>query len=331
MQKTCKNEHCKRKFDKASPSDLCQACSAAFQSGETQAQRRIDLYEEKIRELEEENVTIQTRLESLETWALKINESVGHDAFSRDKEKISLQSKPRSERKCKVCKESFSKNCELENHLVTIHASEKIHACQTCGKTFVLKWRLEKHLGIHQENVKTCQYFNEGKECPFEDIGCKFSHNETNVATVVTRNKTTKVISTDSTTVGVNDIFDSTKNNVEEVNEKHDNEEATNKLEEGGHNTGNGVSNEMYVDPSTSSFPLEKSQPFFELDNPNVYPPIVYPTQTVYPQNPRIVYPQSSHIMYPQNLQTRPAGASSLPSIDELFPPHSNPSAFWRY
>ena len=71
MQKTCKNEHCKRKFDKASPSDLCQACSAAFKSGETQAQRRNDFYEEKIRELEEENVTIKTRLESLENWALK--------------------------------------------------------------------------------------------------------------------------------------------------------------------------------------------------------------------------------------------------------------------
>ena len=193
----------------------------------------------KKRSLGEENVTIQTRLESLETWALKINESVSYDAFSRDKEKISLQSKLRGERKCKVCKESFSKNCELENHLVTIHASEKTHACQTCGKTFVLKWKLEKHLGIHQESVKTCKYFNEGKECPFEDIGCKFSHKETNVAAVVTRNKTTKVKSTDSTTACVNDIFDSTKNNVEEVDEKHDNEEATNKLE----CTGNGVSN----------------------------------------------------------------------------------------
>ena len=191
---------------------------------------------------------------------------------------------------------------------------------------FVLKWRLEKHLGIHQASVKTCKFFKEGKECPFEDIGCMFGHKETNVTADVTRNKTTAL-----TTVGVDDIFDSTKNNVEEVDGKHDNEEAINKLEEGGHNTGNGVNSEIYVDPSTSSFPLEKSQPFFDLDNPNVYPPIVYPTQTMYPQNPRIVYPQNPHIMYPQNLQIRQAGASSLPSIDELFPPHSNSSAFWRY
>ena len=88
MQKTCKNEHCKRKFDKASPSDLCQACSAAFKSGETQTQGKNDHFVKKIQELEAENLTFKTRLESLENWALKITENVGHDAFNRDKEII---------------------------------------------------------------------------------------------------------------------------------------------------------------------------------------------------------------------------------------------------
>ena len=188
MQKTCKNEYCKRKFDKTSLSDLCHACGAAFKSGETQSQGRNDLYEKKIRDLEDENLSIKTRVELLENWASKITESKGHDALS--------------ERKCKLCKETFSKNCELENHMVVTHASEKPHACETCGKTFVLKWRLEKHLSIHQESVKTCKFFKEGKECPFEEIGCKFGHinKETNVAAVVTRNKTTLVKRTDSTT-----------------------------------------------------------------------------------------------------------------------------------
>ena len=227
MQKTCKNEYCKRKFDKTSLSDLCHACGAAFKSGETQSQGRNDLYEKKIRDLEDENVSIKTRLESLENWALKITESKCHDALS--------------ERKCKLCKETFSKNCELENHMVTIHSSEKTYACETCGKTFVLKWRLEKHVGIHQEYVKTCKFFKGGEECPFEDIGCKFAHfdKETNVATVVTTNKTSQVKSTASKTVkDVNSIFDLTKYSMEEVVEKHDNEEATNKLEEAVDNTG---------------------------------------------------------------------------------------------
>ena len=277
----------------------------------------------KIQELEAENLTFKTRLESLENWALKITENVGHDAFNRDKEIISFQSKLGGKRKCKVCKETFSRNCELENHMVNIHASEKTHGCETIGKTFVLKWRLEKHLAIHEESVKTCKFFKEGKECPFEDIGCKFSHididKERRVAAVVTRNETMIVKSTASTTLV----------------EKHDDEEATDKkVEEGGTNTGNG---ERYLDPNISLYPLEKSQPFFDLDNPNVYPPIVYPQniQTVYHQNPCTVYPQNPHIMYPQDLKTRTAGTSSLPSFDEIFPPHyipprSNSSAFWK-
>ena len=123
---------------------------------------------------------------------------------------------------------------------------------------------------------------------------------------------------------------------MEELVEQHDNEEANDQCEERGTNTGN---SERYLDPITFSPPVEKSQQFFDLDNPNVYPPVVYPhyTQTVYPQNPCTVYPQNPHIMYPQDLQTRPAGTSSIPSIDEIFPPHynipprSNSSAFWRY
>ena len=62
MQKTCKNEHCKRKFDKTSPSDLCQACSAAFKSGESQTQGKNDLYVKKIRDLEVENLSIKLDL-----------------------------------------------------------------------------------------------------------------------------------------------------------------------------------------------------------------------------------------------------------------------------
>ena len=134
------------------------------------------------------------------------------------------------------------------------------------------------------------------------------------------------------------DPVDLTKYSMEEVVEKHDNEEATNKLEEGGNMTGNVVNSERCLDPSTSSSHLEKSQPFFDLDNPNVYPPIVYPqnTQAVYPQNTHVVYPQNPNIMYPQNPKTRTAGTSTLPSIEEFFPPHyippgSSSSGFWKY
>ena len=40
MQKTCKSEVCKRKFDKNSISDMCPACEHAYKSGESHSQRR---------------------------------------------------------------------------------------------------------------------------------------------------------------------------------------------------------------------------------------------------------------------------------------------------
>ena len=269
----------------------------------SQSSDRIDLLLKKIQELEVENLTNKTRLEDFK----KIKPD--HDAFNRGEEIIPAQSNLRSEKeqsiKCKLCKETFSKNCELEKHTVTIHDSEKTHACETCGKTFVLKWRLKKHLGIHQGSVKSCKFFKEGKECPFEDIGCKFDHvnKEMNTDKVVTvRDKTTTVKST-APTVEVNNIFDSTKNNVKKVAEERDNEEAVKMLAEGGDNTGNDAN--------------KKSQAFFDLDNPHVYPPIVYPqnTRTVYHQNPQIVY--HPHIVYPQNHQTTTAGTSLQAMLSE--------------
>ena len=89
--------------------------------------------------------------------------------------------------RCKICKESFSKNSELEKHLVNIHGSKKTYSCENCDKTFLLKWRLNKHIGIHQDdNIRICKFFKDGKDCPFEDVGCKFGHKSEEVVT--TRN-----------------------------------------------------------------------------------------------------------------------------------------------
>ena len=49
--------------------------------------------------------------------------------------------------------------------------------CNICKKGFVLKWRLQKHMKIHNnKNCQPCHYFNNGKMCPFEELGCKFLH-----------------------------------------------------------------------------------------------------------------------------------------------------------
>ena len=79
-----------------------------------------------------------------------------------------------SQAKCTQCEKTFSKNCELERHIID-HHDYKPFDCEKCGKTFVLRWRLRKHLSGH-ETQTLCHYFNNDKECPFEKIGCKFRH-----------------------------------------------------------------------------------------------------------------------------------------------------------
>ena len=90
---------------------------------------------------------------------------------------IHIQEKHGTRRKCKLCDETFDQTYKLELHLKT-HEVETFK-CERCDKTFQLKWRLEKHKKGHEMvNVKFCHYFNNKKVCPYEEIGCMYSHAE---------------------------------------------------------------------------------------------------------------------------------------------------------
>ena len=81
---------------------------------------------------------------------------------------------------CNLCETTFSQNFDLELHFQSEHNTEKKFKCDKCEMRFVLKWRLQKHVGIHEEknssNMKYCHYFNNDKKCPFETLGCIFKH-----------------------------------------------------------------------------------------------------------------------------------------------------------
>ena len=80
--------------------------------------------------------------------------------------------------RCKDCEKSFVKSSDLETHVKRFHCDTTLYKCDDCSKTFVLEWRLRKHKDIHEENAnrKNCHYYNNMKECPFEDLGCMFMH-----------------------------------------------------------------------------------------------------------------------------------------------------------
>ena len=76
-----------------------------------------------------------------------------------------------------MCDEKFQRNCDLELHIKALHKVPKSFECSKCDKTFVLSWRLKKHQEIHTSNVtRFCHYYNNNKECPFEELGCMFLH-----------------------------------------------------------------------------------------------------------------------------------------------------------
>ena len=63
-----------------------------------------------------------------------------------------------------------------------MHEQERKYPCDVCGKQFVLEWKLKKHANVHEENTKLCNYFICKKSCPYEDIGCKYSHDDSDKA-----------------------------------------------------------------------------------------------------------------------------------------------------
>ena len=78
-----------------------------------------------------------------------------------------------------LCDIVFSRNSDLKFHLATYH-QKKCFKCEKCEMSFVLKWRLQKHVGKHEEkkkvNMKFCHYFNNDKDCSFETLDCMIKH-----------------------------------------------------------------------------------------------------------------------------------------------------------
>ena len=83
---------------------------------------------------------------------------------------------PETRTSCQYCGQSFDEHWKLESHLVE-HEEAEQYPCNICNKSFQTSWRLGKHLENHdRKNVKVCKYFKKGHYCPFEKVGCKFSH-----------------------------------------------------------------------------------------------------------------------------------------------------------
>ena len=158
--------------------------------------------ETRITKLEVDEKTSKSRIESLESWIQKHDEKLkeigergekDHENIEMLKKKlVSLEGVPkhtkdktRIEKKCKHCEQTFSRNCDLEKHMDEHEETGKGFKCNTCEKTFYLKWRQNKHEKNHHTiGVNHCRYFSHQEPCPYEAIGCKFLHVQSEVCSL---------------------------------------------------------------------------------------------------------------------------------------------------
>ena len=79
---------------------------------------------------------------------------------------------------CEECDKSFKSESGLEVHMNKEHVA---YECNECGKVFDFEAVLERHTEAVHESVRLfCHYFNNKKECPFEEQ-CIFLHEESEI------------------------------------------------------------------------------------------------------------------------------------------------------
>ena len=116
---------------------------------------------------------------SLEVDLLSMKSQNLKGKTQQNSERRSEQVLVEAKKSCQFCASTFQKNCDLEKHVKEEHESAEMdYKCDICNKEFYLEWRWKKHAVIHAGNVKYCHYYNNGKACPYEEIGCMFLHME---------------------------------------------------------------------------------------------------------------------------------------------------------
>ena len=118
--------------------------------------------------LKEDLSKVTMKIETVEDKILKLNEE--YLEISKMKNKV------RNNVKCTYCDDIFQSYSCLERHILDEH-SPTISECDKCDFVCYTEWRLKKHLKTHQSKQnRNCHFFNSGKFCPFEKLGCKFTH-----------------------------------------------------------------------------------------------------------------------------------------------------------
>ena len=159
----------KKKSDKADTKNSLEHQALAVKNAD-EIKLLIDTKEENCAIIE----LLDDRIKVFEEEIKSIKKSI--------KDEEAVQVNPKSERslklvECNTCGKTFKRFSDLEHHIKVSHVDHQGFKCDICKKSFILKWRLQKHVVLHNnQNITACHFFNNEKICPFEEFGCKFLH-----------------------------------------------------------------------------------------------------------------------------------------------------------
>ena len=127
--------------------------------------------------------SLRKELDKVSNKIVKIDEDIilldeQSKKLSENVKKVTLKRKIKESRvKCDHCDMQFDSNSSIEMHLNNLKMTRQFK-CSECETSFHTQWRLIKHKKIHQSSSKkrNCHFYNSGKICPFEELGCKFVH-----------------------------------------------------------------------------------------------------------------------------------------------------------
>ena len=121
---------------------------------------------------------IKTQIEAIDKKLVHFDDEIKRletDIYTKRTSYTTDKNINRARPKCDKCDHKFNSLNELEDHMTTRHEGW-IKSCPKCGKDFYSKLRLKYHIEGHQVKRRRCHYYNNGKDCPFDKLGCKFDH-----------------------------------------------------------------------------------------------------------------------------------------------------------
>ena len=144
-------------------------CKNDHKQEETLRQREILSLREELDKVSNKIIKIDKDIILLDEQSKKVSENVKKVTPKRKIKECQVE--------CDHCDEKFDSHSSIEMHLKNLNVTKQFK-CSECEMSLHTKWRLNKHKKMHQSSskIRKCHFFNSGKICPFEQLGCKFKH-----------------------------------------------------------------------------------------------------------------------------------------------------------